>query len=116
MDVFEIVKAKLSPDKIPSDTLLGMYVAEVGQSVLTYLNRTDMPPELVFTHANMVIDFINGEKRKLDPDGQSSVSSIKEGDVTVQFGAVKLESRERATQALLFDYSSQLNKFRKLRW
>lgn len=116
MDVFEIVKAKLPLDKIPGDPLLAMYVAEVGQSIMTYLNRTDIPAELNFTYANMVVDFITGQTRRLEPEGQSSVASIKEGDVTVQFGSTKLESREMASQALLFDYSSQLNKFRKLRW
>lgn len=116
MDVFEIVKAKLPADKLPGDTLLGLFVAEVGQTILTYLNRTDMPKELTFTHANMVVDMITGENRKNDPDAQSSVSAIKEGDVQVTFGSAKVESRERATEQLLFDYSKQLNKFRKMRW
>lgn len=116
MDVFDIVKAKLPEDKRPDDVLLGLYVAEVGQSIKTYLNRTDLPSELAFIHANMVIDFINGERRKEEPEGQAAVTSIKEGDVTVQFGSAKAESRELATQALLFNYTDQLNRFRKLRW
>lgn len=75
-----------------------------------------MPKELTFTHANMVVDMITGENRKIDPEAQSSVASIREGDTTVQFGSAKVESRERATEKLLYDYSSQLNRFRKLRW
>ncbi|KAA0944078.1 hypothetical protein FQ087_18300 [Sporosarcina sp. ANT_H38] len=116
MDVFEIVKAKLPADKLPEDILLGLIVAEVGQTILTYLNRTDMPKELAFTYANMVVDMITGENRKNDPGSQSSVSAIKEGDVQVTFVSSKVESREIATEGLLFDYSQQLNKFRKLRW
>lgn len=115
MKVIEIVKLKL-PNPKPSDDVLNMRIEEVGQSIKTYCNRSDIPKELRFVHANMVIDFINGENRKSDPEAQSSVASIREGDTTVQFGSAKVESRERATEQLLFDYTKQLNKFRKLRW
>lgn len=115
MNVIDIVKAKL-PEPLPSDRLLEIDIEEVGQSIKNYCNRTDIPAELKFVHANMVIDFITGDNRKNDPEAQSSVSSVKEGDVTVQFGAAKVESRERSTEKLLFDYAKQLNKFRKLRW
>lgn len=115
MDVIDIVKSKL-PDPKPEDKILDMCIEEVGQSIKTYCNRTDIPKELRFVHANMVVDFINSENRKNDPDAQSTVSSVKEGDVSVQFGSAKVGLSERATEQLLFDYSMQLNKFRKLRW
>lgn len=115
MDVIDIVKSKL-PDPKPEDRILDMYIEEVGQSIKTYCNRSDIPKELRFVHANMVIDFINSENRKSDPEAQSSIASIREGDTTVQFGSAKVDSRERATEQLLFNYSQQLNKFRKLRW
>lgn len=115
MNVLEIVKAKL-PDPKPADVLLEMDIEEVGQSIKNYCNRTDIPNELRFVHANMVVDFINGNNRRNDPEAQSSVAAIKEGDVQVTFGAAKVESHERATEQLLFDYAKQLDKFRKLRW
>lgn len=115
MEVIDIVKAKL-PDSKPDDNILNVHIEEVGQAVMTYCNREDIPSELRFVHANMVIDLINGENRSKDPDGQTAVSSIKEGDVQVSFGSARIESRERATQALIFDYAKQLNRFRKLRW
>lgn len=115
MEVIDIVKSKLS-DPVPTDDVLNMHIEEVGQSIMTYCNREDIPSELLFVHANMVVDFITGENRKNDPEAQSSVAAVKEGDVQVTFGAAKVESRERATEKLLFDYSKQLNKFRKLRW
>lgn len=115
MNVIDIVKVKL-PDPKPDDLLLRAYIEEVGQSIKNYCNRTDIPSELNFVHANMVIDLITGENRKSDPEAQSSVAAVKEGDVQVTFGAAKVESRERATEKLLFDYAKQLNSFRKLRW
>lgn len=115
MNVIDIVRVKL-PEPKPDDLLLHMYIKEVGQSIKTYCNRTDIPSELNFVHANMVVDFIKGENRRNDPEAQSSVSAIKEGDVQVTFSSAKVESRERATEKLLFDYAAQLNKFRKLKW
>ncbi|WP_342505627.1 hypothetical protein [Sporosarcina sp. FSL K6-2383] len=115
MEVIDIVKSKL-PDPKPGDSMLNMHIEEVGQSIKTYCNRSDIPKELRFVHANMVVDFINGENRKSDPEAQSSVASVKEGDVTVQFGSAKVAYSERAAEQLFFDYAKQLNKFRKLRW
>lgn len=114
MDVLQIVKAKLS--ETIEDAILEVHIAEVGQAMKTYMNRNDIPRELVFVHANMVIDLISSDSRKSDTDHQQAVTSIKEGDVTVQFGSTKVENRERATEQLLYDYSTQLNRFRKLRW
>lgn len=116
MDVFEIVKAKLPTELLPDDMALAMDVAEVGQSILTYCNRSDIPKELVFTHANMVIDLITGNARRSDTDSASTVKAIKEGDVQVTFEATRATSREAHMEALLFGYASQLNRFRKLRW
>ncbi|MFJ7971316.1 hypothetical protein [Psychrobacillus sp. NPDC096389] len=116
LDVFEIVKAKLPADLIPDDTALAMDVAEVGQSMLTYCNRSDIPKELVFTHVNMVIDLITGNARRSDTDNPGTVKSIKEGDVQVTYEGNRVSSREAHMEALLFDYASQLNRFRKLRW
>lgn len=115
MGLLSIVKAKL-PEPLPTDELIEIYIEEVEQSIKTYCNRDDVPAELRFVHANMTVDLISGENRRKDPEAQSSVSAIKEGDVQVTFGAAKVEARERATEKLLFDYSRQLNSFRKLRW
>lgn len=115
MKVIDIVKERLG-DKSPSDTSLETYIEEVAQTIKNHLNRNDIPKELRFVHANMVIDFIKGIERSEDPEGNLSVASIKEGDATVQFGNARVESRERAMERIVFDYTSHLNKFRKLRW
>ena len=116
MDVFTIVKAKVPANLLPDDTKLTMDVAEVGQTILTYCNRSDIPRELLFTHANMVVDLITGNARRSDTDSPGSVKAIKEGDVQVTYEATGASSREAHMEALLFGYASQLNRFRKLRW
>lgn len=113
--VLDIVSSKVYHLDIGDHALIE-YIEEVGQSIMNYCNREDIPSGLRYVHANMVVDLIKAEKRKVDPDAQTGVKSIKEGDVSVEFGAVNVESRERATEKLLYDYSKQLNSFRKLRW
>jgi len=114
VEVIDIVKQKLVP--LPDDVVIISAIEEVGQTIMNYCNREDIPPELRFVHANMVIDFVNGIKRKGDIDAQASVESIKEGDVTVSFKAAGVALGVRSLESLLFDYSKQLNKFRKMRW
>lgn len=114
MEVIDIIKSKLDP--LTDEAMLINAIEEVGQTIMTYCNREDIPPALRFVHANMVVDFVNGVNRKEDADAQSSVESIKEGDVTVSFTATRVGTGERSLESLLFDYSKQLNKFRKMRW
>lgn len=116
MDVLEIIKAKIPYDKLPIENVLAIYIEEVRQSILTFCNRTDIPSELAFVHANMVVDLINLENRKADPDAQQAVTSIKEGDTQVSYGNASKSASEISTQQILFNYKSQLNRFRKLRW
>ncbi|MBY0122158.1 hypothetical protein [Bacillus sp. S/N-304-OC-R1] len=116
MDVTEIVKAKLPADKLPNDTIISMYVAEVRQAILTYCNRSDIPMELTFVHANMVIDMIFEENQRIDPENSKVATSIQEGDTRVELGNNKVSASALSTQQMIYNYQTQLNKFRKLRW
>jgi hypothetical protein len=115
MTVLEIVKAKLT-EPMPTDAILEIHIEEVGQSIKNYCNRTDIPVELNFVHANMVADYIKGEERRASPDDNRVVTSIKEGDVQVSFGGNRSTLGESVTVNLLHNYTSQLNKYRKVRW
>lgn len=116
MDVLEIVKAKVQADKLPNDILLEMYQEEVRQAILTFCNRTDIPSELSFLHANMVIDLINEEHLRVDVENSRVATSIQEGDTRVELGNSKLSASELSTQQIVYNYKSQLNRYRKLRW
>lgn len=115
MDVLLIVKSKLLEPK-PTDSELLPLIGEVEQTILNYCNLQVVPPQLNYVHANMVVDLLNHQTKVNSEEEQTSVSSIKEGDVTVQFGAVRVETSEQAMKGLLFNYKEQLNRFRKLRW
>ncbi|MFJ8099395.1 hypothetical protein [Lysinibacillus sp. NPDC096212] len=117
MEMIEIVKSKLS-EPLPTDEKLTALINEVEQTILNFCNIRKVPKQLVYVHANMVVDLFNYEHRTQaeSEDEQKTVTSIKEGDVTVQFGGSVIPSNERAMEGLLFNYKDQLKHFRRLRW
>ncbi|MEG0260585.1 MAG: hypothetical protein RR595_06555 [Lysinibacillus sp.] len=114
MNVFDIVKAKVPTDTFTDDELL-LKIEEVAQTIQTYCNRIDIPSELKFVHANMTLDLIGAEIKSMNPAESAVAKSVKEGDVTVEFGSNTTTS-EQATLRVLTNYTLQLNRFRKLRW
>lgn len=115
MKVLDIVKAKLEEPR-PSDEVLLIYIDEVGQTIKTYCNRKDIPSDLRFVHANMVVDLINGEEKRTSPNDHKAITGIKEGDVQITFGGTNSTTGEIVSENLLYNYKSHLNKYRKVRW
>jgi hypothetical protein len=123
MTTLEIVKLKLENSTLSedilqlySDKVIQLHIDEVGQSIKIYCNRTDIPQELTYVHANMVIEQIEGKERKAADDDNRVVTSIKEGDVQVSYGSKSSTLSEVSADDLLHNYKKQLNKFRKMRW
>lgn len=81
-------------------------VDEVMQAILNYCNLTEFPWELRFVAMNMLHALLN-------PDEANGAKSISVGDTRVEL------SRDEATakaQSLLYNFQSQLQEFRRLRW
>jgi hypothetical protein len=123
MNTLEIVKVKLENSNLSedllqlySDKVIQLHIDEVGQSIKTYCNRTDIPQELTYVHANMVMEQIEGKERKAAEEDNRVVTSIKEGDVQVSYGSKSSTLSEVSADDLLHNYKKQLNKFRKMRW
>jgi len=57
LDVFDIVNNKMEPDVFTEEVLL-LKIEEVAQAIKTYCNRSDIPDDLMFVHANMTLDLI----------------------------------------------------------
>lgn len=114
MNVFDIVKSKVQPDTFTAEELL-LKIEEVAQTIKTYCNRSDIPDDIKFLHANMTLDLINYEMKSMNPSDFAVAKSVKEGDVAVEIGTITTIS-EQATMQILTNYTSQLNRFRKLRW
>ena len=83
-----------------------LVVDEVMQNILNYCNREDFPLELRFVAIQMVYVVCN-------PDQAVQGKTISVGDTRVELGKSDLARR---AESVLLDFTSQLQRFRKLRW
>ena len=136
--VMDIVKVKLGADT-PSEPLLKITVDEIEQTILNYCNINEIPKELTYTFANMVVDLFRyedefikattvsgeGEEEEAEPDvNTGNINSIRVGDTTITFGSgsdtsiynKNLRSHQANLDTVVLDYESQLKKFRRLVW
>nr|UWI28845.1 MAG: Protein of unknown function (DUF3199) [Bacteriophage sp.] len=136
--VTDIVKVKLGVDT-PSEPLLKTTVDEIEQTILNYCNINEIPKELTYTFANMVVDLfryedefikattvsVEGEEEEAEPDvNTGNINSIRVGDTTITFGSgsdtsiynKNLRSHQANLDTVVLDYESQLKKFRRLVW
>lgn len=114
MNVFEIVRLKIG-DELPENELT-LAIEEVGQAIKTLCNRTDIPSELAYVHANMVVDLLKLNAVAANPEAYVQAKSIKEGDTSIEFSGNVLSTTEVATQKIIHGYREQLLKFRKVGW
>jgi len=115
MTVLDIVKIEL-PNTTLTDEQIYFRIEEVAQAIMNYCNRGDIPSELKFVQAKMVVDLISSKEKSSNQDSNLVAKSIKEGDVQVTFENGTVSLSEASTDDILHNYESQLNKFRKLRW
>lgn len=136
--VTDIVKVKLG-GCIRSEPLLKITVDEIEQTILNYCNINEIPKELTYTFANMVVDLfryedefikattvsVEGEEEEAEPDvNTGNINSIRVGDTTITFGSgsdtsiynKNLRSHQANLDTVVLDYESQLKKFRRLVW
>ena len=136
--VMDIVKVKLGADT-PSEPLLKITVDEIEQTILNYCNINEIPKELTYTFANMVVDLfryedefikattvsVEGKEEEAEPDvNTGNINSIRVGDTTITFGSgsdtsiynKNLRSHQANLDTVVLDYESQLKKFRRLVW
>ena len=102
-------------------------------------NVNEIPKELTYTFANMVVDLfryedefikattvsVEGEEEEAEPDvNTGNINSIRVGDTTITFGSgsdtsiynKNLRSHQANLDTVVLDYESQLKKFRRLVW
>lgn len=133
LEIAKIIKNKISETISDEDIHLGM--EEVEQYILNYCNISDVPRALRFVMANMVVDLLNYQFYKKNPNGSDSggsdnggvigiadVSNIQIGDTQVKLGSWSVtDSRTQALKShvanldeVLFNYNAQLNQFRRI--
>lgn len=134
MDLTTIIQAKLKllmSQGVVTNVDIEMGIEEVAMAIRNYCNRElywQIPEELKFTWANMVIDLVKyTTASNLDPDeddisvDSAEVSSVKIGDTQIQLGgASSLNARASALKShtarlddIVMNYKYQLQRFRR---
>ena len=130
VDIVEIIKAKskrLAAAYSVDEMLAG--VEEVEQVIKNYCQIPEVPYQLRFTWANMAVDLLLYQLESntvpqdvMDAFDPSDVSNIKVGDTSITLGdkyrnnqrSRTLQSHNAALDQLTYNYSAQLNQFRRL--
>jgi len=108
-----------------------MLLEEVAITITNYCNILSVPDGLVFTHANMALDYARYQDELIKTPAQiddvniniDSISAVKVGDTNVTLGGNKgtqrsklINSHQIYLDGLLLNYKTQLNKFRRVGW
>ena len=126
----ELVVAKMNNPNL-ADIEIEIAILETEEVIKNYCNIDIIPQELKFTWANMTTDLLRYQYEMNNPQsnddilnsfGTADISELKVGDTQIGVGgnnsvsAKALNSHKANLDALIFDYQSQLNRFRKMVW
>ena len=115
MDSLEFEKLKswlgIPLDDCSKDVALQFSIDDAVQTALNYCNLKELPDGLISTCYRMSIDIFRNENFGNEDSGVF-VSSISEGDTSTSFKLKETESNY--TDSILKNYSSKLNRYRKL--
>ena len=114
MTVLEIVKILLKWPDADDDTLLQIYVITVIQRILNYCRIFELPEELYYTAAQMVVDLYKINSGAEIGSITGAVSSVTEGSRSVAYSG-ESESMFLAKQAdERISKIQELNEFRQV--
>ncbi|WP_182185556.1 phage head-tail connector protein [Pectinatus frisingensis] len=94
------------------DNILEFIIDDVIENVINYCNIEELPSGLEHTAYRMAIDLYRNENVG-NEESAAAVSSIEEGDTTVQF---RKSVDEDFKNTLLKNYIPQLNRYRRIAW
>ena len=105
--------------------VLKTYIEEVQCSICNYINRGYVPEPLRFVFLNLTIDLLKSQALTGYLDNEAladasigNISSIKDGDSEIKFATSKTNTGAHVADvdSLLYNYQSQLDKYRILKW
>lgn len=102
-------------DDTSKDGRLSFAIEFVTDAIKTYCNFPDVPSDLENVVLQMAEDYYRSKYPEEFPQAQA-IQSVKRGDVTTTFGAVKASVKAGPGAAFVQNYTAQLNAYRKLRW
>ncbi len=92
------------------DTILLFVLNKIENMILNYCNIEKVPKRLENVMLNMAVDLYRAESFGQE-QAEGSVKSITEGDISVSFDSATSENL-----GFLNNYTTQLNRYRKLDW
>lgn len=124
--VHETIQARLKDDQM-NPCQLYSYIEQVIYTVCNYINRPYVPEPLKFVVLNMTLDLLKSEalngfvdNELLGDVGLGSLTKIEDGDSQLQFrtggssGATGVHTAN--PEDLLYNYRTQLDKYRLTKW
>lgn len=121
-DVWPIVKTRLGLIDDNLQPLIDTYIAEIEFRIKHYCNISQLPDDLLFVWASMVIDAVRVDLPnvgEIDDTVGGQGSNIKVGDTSVSGGGSGggLTNTSKAViDQVVFDYRADLHHYRRMRW
>ncbi|MNI47653.1 hypothetical protein D3C73_1021840 [compost metagenome] len=99
------------------DALVRSYIDEAGARIAIYIGRDtveEIPPTLVYTWANIAMSAFKAEQSHLPEldEIMSTAVDLKIGDTSIKTSS----GGTRGLTAAVTAYSSDLNRYRRMRW
>ena len=129
MTVLDIITNNLQGSGI-TELAIQQAVDETAYVIKNYCNIATIPDELKYTWANMAEDLAryrlarnSADNGSLPEIGADQVSELRIGDTTIKIGGNSKQSASRELKAhaidadaVLMNYTAQLNRFRRMVW
>jgi hypothetical protein len=94
------------------EAAINFVLEDVSETIKNYCNTDGVPDGLHSTMIRMAMDLYRNENLCSEESSLGSISSISEGDTSVNYRSSASEFKEH----LLKDYKIQLNRYRRIRW
>ncbi|MDT9723772.1 DNA-packaging protein [Xylanibacillus composti] len=120
-DVWRIVKLRLElPDE--RKNLVETYIDEIERRIKRYCNIRELPDDLLYVWASMVVDAVRVDLPNVDEiaDTIGGSGSVKVGDTSVSGGGGSGRELTNTAKAVIdqvvFDYRADLHDYRRMKW
>lgn len=104
----------IAVNDVSKDIILHFILDDVQEIILNYCHIDAIPKGLNNTAYRMAMDIYRAENFGDEDNSAGDVTSIKEGDTTVNFGNINSANITVYTQSLLKIYATQLRRYRRL--
>lgn len=125
--VYRTIQKRLGDNQM-NPCSLHSYIEQVEYTIKNYINRNYVPEPLKFVAVTMTMDLLKSEalngfidNEALSDIGLGSLSSIKDGDSEIKFKTSASTNTGTGAHvadvdSLIYNYKSQLDKYRLTKW